>query len=406
LNRRLPLYVFFIAALGWMVSCNRTSNVQQEKAVVIAPHKTVLQISRQESKNAVNSVVKEITSNAGEFHYTTTKYDRIGDLLHNDLNTLVSREHRGIQNKINTPYTPGFTSTESYRETKWIFRILFDNDIFANTDYYYTNGTGFQLVTPFANNSPMTYILPGLKNAAIDLNGLFIRQNMYTPVNPDVTEIQYGDHPFGATLTLGQFREVYDMEKKLAFKSSITFGVLGRGALGAEIQSALHNIHPVGWVNQINSDLILNYSFAVSKAVVSSPLYELNVTGAADIGTLYDNIRGGLDMRIGRFMPVYRGPISVFGLNTPGNKWQYWLGLKAGMKVVGYDATLQGGMFNKENVYVISSGDINRLIYYGSAGIAVYYRNYGLVYDQFFIIPEFKNARNFAWGSIRNLNTL
>jgi hypothetical protein len=284
---------------------------------------------------------------------------------------------------------------------RWIFRILFDNDIFANTDYYYTNGTGFQLVTPFADNSPMAHILPGLKHATVDLNGFSIKQNMYTPINPDITEIQYGDHPFGATLTLGQFREVYDFEKKLSFKSSITFGILGKGALGAEIQSALHNIHPVGWVNQINTDFILDYNFTVSKAIVSTPFYELNVTGSTHVGTLYDNACGGLDMRIGRFIPVYKGPVSMFDLKTPGSKWQYWFGLKTGVKAVAYDATLQGGLFNKENVYVIPSGDINRLVYYASAGVAVYYRNFGLVYDQFFITPEFKNARNFAWGSIR-----
>ncbi|NOX85711.1 MAG: lipid A deacylase LpxR family protein [Chlorobi bacterium] len=366
MNKRLPLYVFLIAAMGWMVSCNRTQDVRQEKEVYVAPEKPVSPIERQVSKSAVNSLVNKDVPRAGEFHYTATKYDRIGDLIHNDLNMLATREGHVIQNILTSPTTPGSSLTDTFEPTQWIFRIDFDNDIFANTDYYYTNGTGFQLITPFLNNSPMTYILPGLKNATIDLNGFFIRQNMYTPVNPDVTEIQYGDHPFGATLTLGQFREVYDLEKKLVFKSKITFGVLGKGALGAEIQSALHNIHPVGWVNQINSDFILNYSFTVSKAVVSSPLFELNLSGAADIGTLYDNIRGGTDIRIGRFIPVYRGPISVFGLNTPGNKWQYWFSIKTGIKAVAYDATLQGGMLNKDNRYVIADQDINRLVYYGN----------------------------------------
>ena len=394
--------MLLIAASGWIASCSRSPDLRQEKEPVY-PHRTQeIQIGRQESKEAVRSLVKSDIAPAGEFHYTAEKYDRIGELLHNDLNTIASKEVNGIQHTVTSPSMQGMASLPgSFEPTRWIFRIDFDNDIFANTDYYYTNGTGFSLVTPFADNSPLTHILPGLKNASVDLNGFSIRQNMYTPVNPDVSEIQYGDHPFAATMTLGQFREVYDIEKKVAFQSSIIFGVLGKGALGAEIQGALHNIHPVGWVNQMNSGFILNYSFAVSKALISNPVYELNVKGAGNIGTLYDNITGGIDMRIGRFMPVYRGPISVFGLKTPGNKWQYWFSFKTGLKAVAYDATLQGGMFTKENIYVIPSGDVNRLIYYGSAGIAVYYRNIGLVYDQIFITPEFKNARNFAWGSIR-----
>ena len=32
------------------------------------------------------------------------------------------------------------------------------------------------------------------------------------------------------------------------------------------------------------------------------------------------------------------------------------------VRLVGYDATLQGGMFNKTSPYVISSGSVNRLV--------------------------------------------
>ena len=317
--------MLLITALGWMASCNRTPELQEEGRSIYSFRTPETQINRQESKGAVfSSLVKEEIPPAGEFHYTAEKYDRIGDLLHDDLSTIAAKEGQSIQNPVASPPLQSNASVSGpFEPTRWIFSIDFDNDIFANTDYYYTNGTGFRLVTPFADNSPLTHILPGMRHASVDLNGFSIRQNMYTPVNPDVSEIQYGDHPFVATMTLGQFREVYDLEKKIAFKSSIIFGVLGKSALGAEVQSTLHNIHPVGWINQVNSDFILNYNFAVSKALISNPVYELNVTGSADIGTLYDNITGGVDMRIGRFMPVYRGPISVFGLKAPGNKWQY-----------------------------------------------------------------------------------
>ncbi len=363
--------------------------------------RTLFQVDKMKSRGHVNSIGKKDILPDKDFHYTASKVEKIGELLHEDLNSIASREKSNIENEVAFSGGLQVFNPQNLVQTHWIFRIIFDNDIFANTDYYYTNGTGFQLVTPLATGSPLTHILPGLKHAQTDLNGFSITQNMYTPVNPDVTEVQKGDHPFAAYLTLGQFREVYDLEKKLAFKSKITFGVIGQGALGKEVQSTIHHIHPVGWVNQINNDIILNYNFTVSKTVVSSSLYELNVSAAANAGTLYDNVSGGLDMRIGRFMPVYRGPLSIFGLNTPGNKWQYWFSVKGGTKAVAYNATLQGGMFSNNNTYVIASGDINRLIYYGSAGIAVYYRNIGLVFDQIFISPEFKNGRNFAWGSIK-----
>lgn len=394
-------YTLFVAAASWwLTACNPLTDQKTEK-ISNRPVRTLFRVGKMESRDQVNSITKNDISPKKEFHYTASKVEKIGELLHEDLNSIASREKSNIENDVAFSVGLQVFNVQKPFRTKWIFRIIFDNDIFANTDYYYTNGTGFQLVTPLANDSPLSHILPGMKDAQIDLNGFSITQNMYTPVNPDVTLIQYGDHPFAAYLTLGQFREVYDLEKKLSLKSKITFGVIGQDALGKEVQSTIHNIHPVGWVNQINNDIILNYNFTVSKAVVSSSLFELNVSGTTDIGTLYDNVRGGLDMRIGRFIPVYRGPLSVFGSHRPGDKWQYWFGLKAGVKAVAYDATLQGGMFNRRNRYVIATQALNRLVYYGSAGIAIYYRNIGLIHDQIFITPEFRNGRNFAWGSFR-----
>ena len=50
----------------------------------------------------------------------------------------------------------GQTSEDVYFTATW------DNDLFVNTDIYYTNGAGFELYHPLISASQFTRILPGL----------------------------------------------------------------------------------------------------------------------------------------------------------------------------------------------------------------------------------------------------
>ena len=68
---------------------------------------------------------------------------------------------------------------------------------------------------------------------------------------------------------------------------------------------------------------------------------------------------------------------------------------------IGYNATLQGGVFSNDNIYTIPSQDINRLVLQASAGFALYYNNIGIEYEHFYLSPEFNGAQNFSWGRIK-----
>lgn len=83
-----------------------------------------------------------------------------------------------------------------------------------------------------------------------------------------------------------------------------------------------------------------------------------------------------------------------------GLKWQYGIFASAKVKMVLYDATLQGGVFNKSSNYTIPAEDIKRLLLQASFGIYLAFKQLGLMYEQFYISPEFKNAHHFRWGHI------
>ena len=282
-----------------------------------------------------------------------------------------------------------------------LLKIVFDNDIFDNTDYYYTNGINIELITPLAIISPLSGFLIGLSGSQINLYGFSIKQNIYTPINPDIAEISKGDRPFSAFLTMGQFRESYNLQKRISVKSSINFGVLGPASMGSLVQSSIHNIEPVGWNNQIKNNIVINYSIKIEKGIISTPHIELNLTVGGNFGTIFNKINSGLYFRTGSFSPVVKCATTSYGSSANNNAIQYWFFVTGETNLVAYDATLQGGLFNNENPYVIQNNDINRVIVNLSIGVALYYKQFGVEFQNFYLSPEFKNAYDFRWGRIK-----
>jgi hypothetical protein len=250
------------------------------------------------------------------------------------------------------------------------------------------------------DRSPIKAILPGLKDVAIDQNGISVTQNIYTPTNPDTTIILFDDHPFSAYLAAGQFRDIYSLERKLRMRSELRIGVLGPASLGQQVQSSIHEIEPVGWQNQVENDVVVDYAFLIEKSLFSTPFLELNVLGQAHIGTLYNKAGGGLNMRLGNFMPFIRGPFSIFENKNPGGRLQYWFFAESKVDFVGYDATLQGGLFSNDDIYIIQSGQLKRTLFQACLGAAFFYNNIGVEYRHYYETPRFENAFHFGWGSI------
>lgn len=277
--------------------------------------------------------------------------------------------------------------------------VRFDNDIFDNTDYYYTNGIRLALYTDIAGLSPLDKVLI-TPPADIELKGFFVTQNMYTPTIPETETILYGDYPFSGFLTVGQFSESYHLDKKLVVKSSIEFGVLGPASLSGSVQASVHKEMPSGWKYQIANSPVINYSVWVEKGIISNGYFEWNAVLRGHVGTLFDNIETGTFIRIGNFTPVVRGPRFLTCFGKQKKHLQYWFFLKGGLQFTAYNATLQGSMFNNNSPYTVSSSDISRVVAKASAGIALYYGSLGVEFENFYNSPEFRGAYDFRYGRI------
>ena len=398
---RVITYILISALLAITSSCSQQQiKKESSKISAKAEHKySSVSINSIKNRSNISGVLLSPIIDSS-LVYQTKISRNVGSFVNNNLSEIAPKTISLPENKPN--YSPvHFNQSAIINNSSTLINIVFDNDIFDNTDYYYTNGIYFELITPLAANSPISSILVGQKKSQIDLHGFSLQQNIYTPVNPDIAEISVGDRPFSGFLTMGQFRHSFNIDKKLSIKSSINIGIIGPASLGGFVQSSIHNIEPIGWTNQINNNIIVDYQIKLEKGIVSNPHTELNVIAGGNAGTIFNKLIGGLFFRTGSFIPVYRGLPTIHGLSSKKTKLQYWFFVSGQTNIVFYDATLQGGMFNSESPYVIPSTDINRVVLNLSVGFAMYYKKVGFELQNFYLSPEFTNAYDFRWGRVK-----
>lgn len=294
----------------------------------------------------------------------------------------------------------GFTTTSDDKHEYTGLRMLsvnFDNDIFNNTDYYYTHGLRIEFIHPSLSYLPTSRILFPKYKTYKEYYGISLVQNIFTPINPDTEKIQRGDRPFAGYLYIGFSKTSILEEKRIHFRSEFDLGILGPASFGGYVQKTIHEIEPVGWVNQVENDLVINYSMSFTKGILEKGRTEINAHAEARAGTLYTDLSPGLSLKFGNFLETFRYFSPVENTNF---KFKYFIFANITGRIKVYDATLQGGLFNQTSIYTIPGFDISRFVFTPSAGIDFSYRFINLRLEQFYVSPEFKGARHHLYGSI------
>lgn len=68
---------------------------------------------------------------------------------------------------------------------------------------------------------------------------------------------------------------------------------------------------------------------------------------------------------------------------------------------IGYDATMQGGIFNKQSPYTIDAKDIKRITFQQNFGCVLNFKKLYLEYFQSLLSPEFRNGKMHRWGGLK-----
>lgn len=288
----------------------------------------------------------------------------------------------------------------SFRDIKSdsYFRLNYDNDYFTSSDKNYTQGYNFELVTPFLANNPINklfYIPKKTENKF----GLSLEHIGFTPNRYQSPEIQFGDRPFAAAIMIKSFVISTNIEKKYRGYSSFNLGIIGPGAFGKEMQVAIHeatgNAIPLGWKNQIKNDLVLNYEIGLEKHLFRfKNFFALQSDTNLKLGTLFTNASFGFNATIG----IINAP---FASNQDKNGFQLYFYTQPAVNIIGYDATLQGGLFNKKSPYTIASSSISRLTAQHNYGLVLKTSTLYFEYSRSAITREFDSGGSAKWGGIK-----
>lgn len=278
-------------------------------------------------------------------------------------------------------------------------RFNYGNDFFTATDYYLTQTIFLELVHPGLRRFPLMQLL--VQPAKYEMKyGLATEHNAYTPTDYVSSQILYGDRPFAATLSLKTFVIATDTDRKQRISSSLSTGIIGPGAGGGEMQTYIHehtpNAIPHGWHNQIANDVVLNYQVAYEKQLLAlSDYMNIAASGMARVGTLSDKANIGLTLMAG----VLNNPFQ--SINIKGRRLQLYVYDHPEVNAVAYDATLQGGAFNRNSAYTIAGADVTRVVFRNNWGVVLQWHKLYLEYYQSYMTKEFRTGMDMHNGGIQ-----
>lgn len=248
-----------------------------------------------------------------------------------------------------------------------------DNDSYlaSGSDRYYTNGIFiyYRHALNVAKDSKLANKVLGFEAG----------QKMFNPQSGYIPDQRYVDRPFaaylygGATLNL-----LYKDESALKFGAQV--GIIGPGALGKQAQDFIHNTFgfypPNGWQYQIRNEAQLNLSAEYNKLLARGNGADVSFSGYANLGNGFTGLGVGPLVRLGAFNQLFNSVTTqstaiASQANGLLHKSEIFFYEKPQLQVIGYDATIQGGLLTGSDptgMEVTSS--VNHVIFSNEAGVA------------------------------------
>jgi hypothetical protein len=310
--------------------------------------------------------------------------------------------------------------------SSWAF--AFDNDVLVpgHRDQDYTYGLNFTQTGTNVRNAKISLNAPlvtidkwlGFEHTSLGTEETFSREIGvfgFTPENISVKAANLDDRPYASLAYLSSSREQVDLVNNVAWKSTLTLGVLGLGLAG-DLQNLAHKItsgeEAEGWNNQISDggELTGRYVIARQKYFPNfSDNIEVKSTVQASAGYLTE-ASWSLSMRAGRihspwssFNPELAsyGEKSSYSSNAKSVSERYfWAGVA--FKARAYNAFLQGQF--RDSAVQYDHHQLNPLLVEAWAGYTFAFKQgYRISYILRGHSSEIETGagdRNLLWGGI------
>lgn len=251
---------------------------------------------------------------------------------------------------LNTAYAQGVGQLlddyrQVYAEGRPVHSLDIDNDslLLMMDDGFYSSG--------------LRYAYRRVASSATEVRaaGWRIGQELYTPSNINLPPALVGppDRPYAGWLYGGVFHEVHRADGTHT-KLGLDIGCLGPCAGGEWTQTRFHRLldqpEPRGWSRQVGNEwgVVL---YADIAPVRWKPARHIDLTPNLHgrFGNIYTDFGAGMTLRAGRLDDL------------PGQRAFYGF-LRADTRIIGYDATMQGGYFSDNSPHTVDpkrfSGEI------------------------------------------------
>jgi hypothetical protein len=184
--------------------------------------------------------------------------------------------------------------------------------------------------------------------------------------------------------------------------TALEVGFIGPAAGGKPLQTFLHqitgNAEPRGWDYQIHNDAVLGYHLTFEQQLFATPHAELIGSTEASLGTLYTYASVGAQLRAGLLNPYFNN-LSGVNMSSP-HLWQLYAQATLEGRAIGYDATLQGGVFNRDSPYILTTGQVRRAVLHSSGSLVAARGGWSFTATAVYVSAEFAGGRTHRWGQL------
>jgi hypothetical protein len=271
-------------------------------------------------------------------------------------------------------------------------RLYLENDSLLNpfptrTDRYYTHGTRLEWILPEAKSD--LHFLPGVDHsdwcslvcgkhfAEGRVNtGFALGQNMYTPDDISVAAPQPNDRPWAGLLYVSRIARVsyvqWSLNAQRQDRIEVSLGVVGPASFAKEVQVGWHDLWgfaPLnGWHNQLRNEpvLQLRYDTALRWPREDGGHADIIPRVRANVGNALTSLEAEVTGRIGwnlsgfgvqTIAPQLEPAAIPDAAETTGRAHSKWrssanLFLRAGIKAVAHNITLDGNTFARNNIRI------------------------------------------------------
>lgn len=298
------------------------------------------------------------------------------------------------------------------------FQIFFENDLFGDTDKYYTNAVQMTWLSKDLKqykddvrlpewSFPIIHAIPFSGDpGSIHNIGIILGQQIFTPSNIQIRTLIENDRPYAGFLYGGL--ALHSKTRTVLDTMEIIMGVVGPAAKAELSQNTVHELRDIptakGWVNQLRDEPALNFSWQRKWRLQSSQWFDwLAYDLIAHTGCTLGNIRisgfTGAEIRFGHHIPLDFGSDIIHagaGVSAPviggssENKTDFGshIFLSSQVEAVGRDIFLDGNTFESG-----PSVDKKPLVADFSAGYAFSFETVKLTYRHLFRTKQFDNQQ-------------